>query len=210
MEMVCLDCNWEAMNVTSSYLRIRADDRALVIVPFCHAFGNSILQIHLLAGATFVALFCVPPDDVSPTEPDFAQVCRRELPNYKIPYRIEMLERFPLTTRRESIANHSDAESRHAVQSRTLCYVANDAYPNGTANLSRASVLGKVRIDAEIDLIDSGTLDSLLLVDVIVLIQKMYGVALASSDITRTNFSTISHLARLVANRIEGESHKAA
>ena len=35
-------------------LPIRADDKALVLVPFCHAFGNSILQTHILAGATMV------------------------------------------------------------------------------------------------------------------------------------------------------------
>jgi acyl-CoA synthetase (AMP-forming)/AMP-acid ligase II len=35
-------------------LPIRAEDRALVIVPFCHALGNSILQTHVLAGATLV------------------------------------------------------------------------------------------------------------------------------------------------------------
>jgi acyl-CoA synthetase (AMP-forming)/AMP-acid ligase II len=35
-------------------LPITADDRALVLLPFCHAFGNSILQTHMLAGATMV------------------------------------------------------------------------------------------------------------------------------------------------------------
>ncbi|HUI94896.1 MAG TPA: class I adenylate-forming enzyme family protein [Xanthobacteraceae bacterium] len=35
-------------------LPIRADDRALAVLPFCHAFGNSILQTHVLAGATLV------------------------------------------------------------------------------------------------------------------------------------------------------------
>ena len=35
-------------------LPIRADDKALVLVPFCHAFGNSILQTHILAGATLM------------------------------------------------------------------------------------------------------------------------------------------------------------
>ncbi len=35
-------------------LPIRADDRALVVLPFCHAFGNSVLQTHVLAGATLV------------------------------------------------------------------------------------------------------------------------------------------------------------
>ena len=35
-------------------LPIRADDKALVLVPFGHAFGNSILQTHILTGATMV------------------------------------------------------------------------------------------------------------------------------------------------------------
>ena len=29
-------------------------DRTLAILPFCHAYGNSVLQSHLLAGATLV------------------------------------------------------------------------------------------------------------------------------------------------------------
>lgn len=33
-------------------LPIRADDKALVLIPFCHSFGNSILQTHMLAGAS--------------------------------------------------------------------------------------------------------------------------------------------------------------
>lgn len=33
-------------------LPIRTDDKALVLIPFCHSFGNSILQTHMLAGAT--------------------------------------------------------------------------------------------------------------------------------------------------------------
>jgi long-chain acyl-CoA synthetase len=35
-------------------LPISADDRALVVLPFCHAFGNSILQTHILSGATLL------------------------------------------------------------------------------------------------------------------------------------------------------------
>ncbi|BEV44895.1 class I adenylate-forming enzyme family protein [Afipia carboxidovorans] len=35
-------------------LPITPDERALVLLPFCHAFGNSILQTHVLAGATMV------------------------------------------------------------------------------------------------------------------------------------------------------------
>ncbi|MGC1274191.1 MAG: class I adenylate-forming enzyme family protein [Planctomycetaceae bacterium] len=36
------------------YLRISADDRALGLLPFYHAFGNSVLQTHLLRGAVVV------------------------------------------------------------------------------------------------------------------------------------------------------------
>jgi acyl-CoA synthetase (AMP-forming)/AMP-acid ligase II len=35
-------------------LPIRADDRTLAILPFCHAFGNSILQTNVLSGATLL------------------------------------------------------------------------------------------------------------------------------------------------------------
>lgn len=35
-------------------LSITADERALAVLPFCHAFGNSVLQSHLLAGAALV------------------------------------------------------------------------------------------------------------------------------------------------------------
>ncbi len=36
------------------YLPIGSDDRALALLPFYHAFGHSIMQTHLLAGATLV------------------------------------------------------------------------------------------------------------------------------------------------------------
>jgi len=35
-------------------LPICADDRALVVLPLCHAFGNSVLQTHILSGATLL------------------------------------------------------------------------------------------------------------------------------------------------------------
>jgi acyl-CoA synthetase (AMP-forming)/AMP-acid ligase II len=35
-------------------LPICADDRTLVVLPFCHAFGNSVLQTHILSGATLL------------------------------------------------------------------------------------------------------------------------------------------------------------
>ena len=36
------------------YLPIDSNDRALAVMPFCHAFGNSILQTHILNGACLV------------------------------------------------------------------------------------------------------------------------------------------------------------
>lgn len=36
------------------YLPIRPGDRALALLPFCHAYGNSVLQTHALCGATLV------------------------------------------------------------------------------------------------------------------------------------------------------------
>ena len=38
----------------AEYLEIRSDERALAALPFYHAFGNSILQTHLLRGASLV------------------------------------------------------------------------------------------------------------------------------------------------------------
>ncbi len=35
-------------------LPLRSSDRALAVLPFCHAYGNSVLQSHLLSGATLV------------------------------------------------------------------------------------------------------------------------------------------------------------
>jgi long-chain acyl-CoA synthetase len=35
-------------------LPIRGTDRTLAVLPFCHAFGNSILQTHVLSGATLL------------------------------------------------------------------------------------------------------------------------------------------------------------
>jgi len=38
----------------ASYLPLTCDDRALALLPFYHAYGNSVLQTHLLRGATLV------------------------------------------------------------------------------------------------------------------------------------------------------------
>jgi long-chain acyl-CoA synthetase len=36
------------------FLPIQQSDRALAMLPFCHAYGNSVLQTHVLAGATLI------------------------------------------------------------------------------------------------------------------------------------------------------------
>jgi acyl-CoA synthetase (AMP-forming)/AMP-acid ligase II len=38
----------------ASYLPMGGGQRALALMPFCHAFGNSVLQTHLLTGATLI------------------------------------------------------------------------------------------------------------------------------------------------------------
>ncbi len=38
----------------SNYLSIDASERPLCLLPFYHAFGNSVVQSHMLAGATLV------------------------------------------------------------------------------------------------------------------------------------------------------------
>lgn len=42
------------------YLKIKEDDRPLCVLPFYHAFGNSVLQSHLLAGAELILDGSVP------------------------------------------------------------------------------------------------------------------------------------------------------
>lgn len=46
-----------------AFLPIRQGDRTLALLPFCHAYGNSVLQTHVLSGATLVI-------DGSPTFPN--------------------------------------------------------------------------------------------------------------------------------------------
>jgi methoxymalonate biosynthesis acyl carrier protein len=69
---------------------------------------------------------------------------------------------------------------------------------------------GDASIDVETDLFDAGMLDSLMLVDLILRIEKVHGVTLGDQDVTRTNFCTIAQLARVVAARTASESRRAA
>jgi acyl carrier protein len=58
-----------------------------------------------------------------------------------------------------------------------------------------------VPITAETNLLDSGYLDSLLVMDVVLSIEKQYGVAIDSSEISPRHFRSVKTLAALVASR---------
>ena len=51
---------------------------------------------------------------------------------------------------------------------------------------------------AETDLLATGVLDSLLLIDLVLHVERVFGVRLGSDDVTPTNFRSVESLARLV------------
>ncbi|HUF88917.1 MAG TPA: AMP-binding protein, partial [Gemmatimonadota bacterium] len=72
--------------IRRSRLRLRAADRALVTLPVHHAFGNSVLQSHLLAGSRLV----FDPDERSP----LGAIARHRITAlYEVPDRCVLLER---------------------------------------------------------------------------------------------------------------------
>jgi methoxymalonate biosynthesis acyl carrier protein len=56
-------------------------------------------------------------------------------------------------------------------------------------------------ITADTDLLESELLDSLLIMDVVVHVEKTYGVKLENADIAPRNFRTVGSIANLVASR---------
>ena len=58
-------------------------------------------------------------------------------------------------------------------------------------------------ITAETNLLESGYLDSLLVMDVVLSIEKQYGVAIDSSEISPRHFRSVKTLAALVASHDE-------
>ena len=69
---------------------------------------------------------------------------------------------------------------------------------------------GVVGIDAETNLFDGEVLDSLMLLDLILHIQKAHGVMLTASDVTQKNFCNVLALAQLVAHRADIVRQKVA
>jgi len=56
-------------------------------------------------------------------------------------------------------------------------------------------------VTAETDLLDSGYLDSLVVMDLVLAIEKQFGVALDSSDISPRHFQSVKTLAAFVYSR---------
>jgi acyl carrier protein len=59
----------------------------------------------------------------------------------------------------------------------------------------------RVPITADTDLIDSGYLDSILVMDVVLSIEKQYGVIIDSSEISPRHFRSVRTLAKFVASQ---------
>ena len=73
--------------IRRSVLGLTASDRALVTLPFHHAFGNSVLQSHLLAGS------CLVFDPAARLAPLEAIASHRVTALYEVPDRCVLLER---------------------------------------------------------------------------------------------------------------------
>jgi acyl carrier protein len=64
--------------------------------------------------------------------------------------------------------------------------------------------------DVETDLISSGILDSLTLVDLVLYIQSEFDAILGPADVTPGNFRSVAQLARLVHHRSSSSGRSAA
>ena len=64
-----------------------------------------------------------------------------------------------------------------------------------------ASVARGEAIGPQTDLVTSGILDSMLIVDLMAHVEKQYGVCFESGDITPAIFQNVASLAAVIANR---------
>ncbi|MCU0982143.1 MAG: acyl carrier protein [Pirellulaceae bacterium] len=70
------------------------------------------------------------------------------------------------------------------------------AFLRGQAGLDAA-------FGAETDLLANGVLDSLLLIDLVLHVERVFGVTLGSGDVTPTNFRSVESLACLVCQHAD-------
>lgn len=88
-------------------------------------------------------------------------------------------------------------EDLHSIQCKLLDYLIDRAAaPQGS--------------DGTTDLIDSGILDSLMLMDLVLHIQMAFDIELQAMDVTPKNFRSVARLARLVHQRRQHSRPKAA
>jgi acyl carrier protein len=59
----------------------------------------------------------------------------------------------------------------------------------------------KSNVDASSPLLESGIIDSLGMLDVVSMLEKDFGIAVADEELIRDNFQTITHIANFVRRR---------
>ena len=69
------------------------------------------------------------------------------------------------------------------------------------------SATGQTTIDSDTELQESGIIDSLMMMDLLVFIETELGIRLEFEDITPDVFETPATITRLVQSRIEGQRH---
>lgn len=67
-----------------------------------------------------------------------------------------------------------------------------------------------ITIQSETDLLINNVMDSLLLMEMVLLIEAQWGVQLDGNDIAPANFRTVTNLANLIIQRMAGGKGKAA
>jgi acyl carrier protein len=76
-----------------------------------------------------------------------------------------------------------------------------EAVQNGLLQWCNKRFSAPAPLSAETDLLDSGYLDSLVVMDLVLAIEKQFGVALDSSDISPRHFQSVKALAAFVYSR---------
>jgi acyl carrier protein len=70
---------------------------------------------------------------------------------------------------------------------------------NGLLQWYKSRVRSGEQLTADTDLLDAGYLDSLLIMELVVSIEKQYGVAIDTEELSPQNFRSVRTLAALVA-----------
>ncbi len=82
-----------------------------------------------------------------------------------------------------------------SIEDEILNYLAAERFPDGAPK----------DLTNDYDLIDSGTIDSRLMVGLIVLLERQYSIQFGSNDIVPRNFRSINALAAFVRSQTGGQ-----